>query len=126
MAKLNVHFEPREDRQLEYSDHQFAESIESMLDTNELSAMATIRDGESHIHTAYFVYSESLELYFLSQPTDVHTANIRENPSIAVAIWNDSDEWGEHLQGLQIFGTCEEVPFLGRESILAMRSLAGQ
>ena len=116
MAKLNVCFQNDE-----YSDEELTESIESILEANELSAMATVRNGESHIHTAYFVYSESLEIYFLSQPTDMHTANIKENHSIAVAIWNNSDEWGEHLQGLQVFGICEEIPFLGKESVKAMR-----
>lgn len=116
MATLKVRFD-----HAEYSDVELAQSVECILDDNELSAMATVRDDESHIHTAFFVYDELLNIYFLSQPGDIHSVNVQKNSSIAVAVWGESEEWGEDLVGVQIFGTCEEVPFLSKESVKAMK-----
>lgn len=100
-------------------------SIETILDSNTLSAMSTSMNGSSYVHTAYFVYSENLDLYFISQPTDQHIKNIENNPSIAVAIWIDSGIWGENLQGIQIFGECKQVK-PGIELVKAMKLFMGR
>ncbi len=94
-------------------------AVSDILDASALAAMATTKGQDSYIHTAYFVYTETLNLYFVSAPTDVHVVNIGTNPSIAAAIWRESG-WGEDLRGLQVFGACEPVSPLSREAIRAM------
>lgn len=116
MVRLNVRFNHDE-----YSDAQLSRSVGSILSESDLCAMSTVKGKQSHIHTAYFVCDEFLQVYFLSQPMDIHSQNIEKNPSIAVAIWSPCEEWGEHLRGLQIFGICERLAFLQEESITAMK-----
>lgn len=92
----------------DYDDSTLSESIGSLLSSNHLGAMASIRDGStSHINTAYFVHDSHLTLYFLSQPSDQHSANISQCDSVAVAIWATPERWGESLHGVQLFGRCE-------------------
>lgn len=101
------------------SDGELNASLSDLLMANEVGALASTKGDQAHINTAYFVYSSAMQLYFLSQPTDVHTGNIAANPSVAVAIWSTPEKWGENLQGIQIFGRCEELR-LGSEMISAM------
>ncbi len=104
MSRLRVKFGDNK-----YADQELQDSICCILDASELCAMATIDQGTSHIHTAYFVYNELLEIFFLSQQKDRHIQNIMINPSISVAIWNSTTDWGENLQGIQIFGSCRQL-----------------
>ena len=102
-----------------FKSEVLAAAVSDILDSNLLAAMATTKGEDSYIHTAYFVYTETLNFYFISAPTDVHIVNIGANPSIAAAIWCHSS-WGEDLRGLQIFGSCEPLSPLSRETALAM------
>ena len=103
-----------------YSSAELASAVSDILVSNELAAMATVRGNSSYIHTAYYVHTAALTLYFISQPNDIHIVNIAENSSIAAAIWCPSDEWSEDLRGLQLFGTCEALPLISREAVHAM------
>lgn len=107
-------------RHNEFSSDLLVTAVSDILAGTEIADIATIRQGESYIHTAYFVYSDTLDLYFTSQPTDLHIANIATNPSAAAAIWCPTEKWGENLCGLQVFGTCEAVPLIGLEAAGAM------
>lgn len=107
------------------SDAELAESIVGILNANELCAVATVSGTESYIHTAYFAYSQHLDLYFLSQPSDRHVTNILDNPTAAVAVWNPTQAWGRDLQGLQMFGRAEKLG-AGLELVTAMGLLMGR
>jgi len=93
----------------EYSDAQLHESILDILEKNMLLAMATVKNGESYINTAYYAYSDQLELVIFTEPSTQHSQNIVLQPSVAVAVWNTPPVWGEQLQGLQLFGACQRV-----------------
>jgi uncharacterized protein YhbP (UPF0306 family) len=83
-------------------------SLFQMLKDNVLCSMATITpDLQAHINTAFFSYSNDLELYFLSHPSAQHCRNLETNPSMAMTIFSSSQAWGGLDQGLQLFGTCE-------------------
>ncbi len=103
----------------DFSDAQLRESVADILSRNELGALATARDGEPHAATVSYAFADDLTLYFISAQTDVHTQDIAVNPSAAVAIWVTPESWGKDLQGLQLFGLCEEVK-VGRELLAAM------
>jgi uncharacterized protein YhbP (UPF0306 family) len=108
-----------------YSDQALNESIAAILTENNLGAMASVRGAEAYINTAYFVYSDDLSLYFLSQRGDTHSGNVDSNPSVAVAVWAATPRWGEDLRGLQLFGECEMLSF-GTELIKGMQLFARQ
>lgn len=103
-TKLAVHF-----NHSAYSDAQLHESILDILEKNALLAMATVKSGESYINTAFYAYTDLLELLIFTEPSTQHSQNVAIQPSVAVALWNTPPIWGEQLQGLQLFGICQRV-----------------
>jgi uncharacterized protein YhbP (UPF0306 family) len=82
-------------------------SLLSILSSNVLFSIATVNpDGTAHINTAYFSYSDALELYFLSHPASSHCRNLARNPSIAATVFSSTQQWTDPGQGVQLFGTC--------------------
>ena len=109
----------------QYSDQALNESVDAILNESHLGAMASVRGTEAYINTAYFVYSDDLSLYFLSQRGDAHSKNVDANPSVAVAVWAASARWGEDLRGLQLFGECVSLS-LGADLVKGMQLFARQ
>ncbi|MCX6132998.1 MAG: pyridoxamine 5'-phosphate oxidase family protein [Ignavibacteriales bacterium] len=104
-----------------YSDEELTESIRGILSQSELCSIATVKDkNTSYIHTAYFAFTDSLKLYFLSDPSTQHCVNIKKNPSVAVAIADNHQPWQEPKRGLQFLGTCKLAQ--GREKLSAQLS----
>jgi len=100
---------------------QLRRSILRILRENVLCSMATVnRVNRAHINTAYFSYSDDLELFFLSDRSSHHGRNIMSNPSLAVAVFSTSQVWGTPDRGLQCFGPCRETT--GRQREKAERS----
>jgi uncharacterized protein YhbP (UPF0306 family) len=72
-----------------------------------LCSVATVApDGSAHVNTAYFCYSDALELFFLSHPASKHCRNLAANGSAAIAVFDSRQRWGGPDRGLQLFGTC--------------------
>lgn len=72
--------------------------------------MATVDAGGCpHINAAYFSYTDTLDLYFLSHPASRHCRNLVASPSMAMTIFSSAQNWTEPDQGLQLFGTCEQT-----------------
>jgi len=93
-----------------FSDRRVRRSVFAMLKGNVLCSMATIDPRRrAHISTAYFCYSEDLELYFLSDPGSLHCRDLAANPSMAMAIFSSSQRWGDSDRGMQLFGRCTEA-----------------
>ncbi len=85
-------------------------SVFRILGNNGLCSIATVTgDSRAHINTAYFCYSDQLELYFLSHPSSLHCRNLSTNSSMAMAIFPSSQKWADPGQGLQIVGTCRQA-----------------
>jgi uncharacterized protein YhbP (UPF0306 family) len=75
-----------------------------------LCSTATVtEENKAHINTAYFCYSDDLELYFLSDPGSLHCRNLSTNSSMAVTVFRSSQRWGGPDEGLQLFGTCAKA-----------------
>lgn len=93
-----------------YKNDQINKSVQHILESVELCSIATISEnGTSHINTAFFCFTENLEIIFLSHPHSEHCQNIMQNSSVAVNVFDTKQKWGGDLLGLQIFGTCEPV-----------------
>jgi uncharacterized protein YhbP (UPF0306 family) len=85
-------------------------SVCRILEANLLCSIATVTaEGRPHINTAYFSYSDALEIYFLSHPGSLHCRNLLTNPAMAMAVFSSAQRWTEPGQGVQLFGTCEHT-----------------
>ncbi len=102
MTTLNINF-----NHPEYSNDKLNHSVSKILNSNILCSIASIKDGESYIHTAYFNFNKKLDLYYISDPSTQHTLNIEKNPSVAVSVYDSNQPWDNSKCGLQIFGKCE-------------------
>jgi len=72
-----------------------------ILEDNLLCSVATVApEGRAHVNTAYFCYSDDLELFFLSHPTAVHSQNVSRNASMAMTVFSSSQQWAiRELEG---------------------------
>ncbi len=94
---------------------RIAATARELLDASTLCAIATVTpDRRAHINTAYFAWSPELEIVWLSEPRASHSRNLRANGSVAVAVYDSGQTWGEPDRGIQLFGTAREVD--GREA----------
>lgn len=100
--KLDVRVEGDE----EVSREEAMKSIEKIISRNKLLSMATVKENEPHINTAFYAYEE-LNLYVLTPPETVHGKNLEQNNSVPVDIHDPRQEWTDEKKGLQIFGRAE-------------------
>jgi uncharacterized protein YhbP (UPF0306 family) len=81
-----------------------------LLNASTLCAISTVSaDGRAHINTAYFAWSASFDIVWLSAPEAHHSRNLRRRPSIAIAVYDSAQKWGGSDRGIQIFGTAREL-----------------
>ena len=81
-----------------------------LLEASTLCAIATVGPGgRAHINTAYFAWSRDLEIVWLSDPSARHSQNLRRNPSVAIAVYDSTQTWGQSDRGIQLFGTARET-----------------
>jgi uncharacterized protein YhbP (UPF0306 family) len=77
-----------------------------LLDASTLCAIATVApSGRAHVNTAYFAWGRDLEIVWLSDPRARHSQNLRGNSSVAVAVYDSTQTWGQSDRGIQLFGT---------------------
>lgn len=85
-------------------------SLLRLLRENVLASFATVdARGRAHINTAYFAWTQDWSIVFYSYPTSRHCRNLRQRPSMAVAIFDSHQRWGRPDCGVQLFGTCGEA-----------------
>jgi hypothetical protein len=90
-----------------YSDSVLNESVQSILEANQLMAMATLRDSEAYANAAYFAFDNRLNIFVLCEPTTQHGQNLARNPFVAGVIYDSHQPWTSDKRGLQVFGPCE-------------------
>lgn len=84
-----------------------------LLNASTLCALATVSPrGRAHVNTAYFAWSPSLDLTWLSHPSAMHSSNVRTRRTVAVAVYDSHQTWGNPDRGIQLTGTAQKV--LGR------------
>jgi uncharacterized protein YhbP (UPF0306 family) len=107
------------------SERRLRGSVFRILEEDVLCSIATVTaDNRAHINTAYFSYSDQLEIYFLSHPDSLHCRNLSANPSAGMAIFSSSQVWTEPGLGVQLFGTCS--PAKGAQATKAERLYGGR
>lgn len=98
-------------------------SVRRILGATRLCSMATVAGaGRAHINTAYFAFSDDLELVFLSHPRSQHSRNLARRPSLAMTVFSSNQRWTDPGRGLQLFGRCR--PARGRQARTALRLYA--
>jgi uncharacterized protein YhbP (UPF0306 family) len=81
-----------------------------LLDASTLCAIASVSpQGRAYVSTAYFAWSEELELVWLSERRAAHSRNIRVNPAVAIAVYDSRQTWGKPDRGIQLFGDALEL-----------------
>ena len=81
-----------------------------LLDASPLCAIATVsRGGRAHVNTAYFAWERDFRLFWISDPRGTHSRHVRANASVAIAVYDSSQSWGEPDRGIQLFGSAREV-----------------
>ena len=63
--------------------------------------------------SVYFLYDDSLNLYFVSNPKTKHCQNIAKNPKVSVVIVNTEQDPNGNKVGLQARGTAKKVTSVG-------------
>ena len=77
-----------------------------LLDASPLCAIATVSPGEqAHVNTAYFAWSPRFDLVWLSEPKARHSRNIAANATVAIAVFDSDQTWGDADRGIQLFGS---------------------
>jgi uncharacterized protein YhbP (UPF0306 family) len=81
-----------------------------LLDASSLCAIATVGAAtRAHIHTAYFAWSSDFEIVWISEPNATHSGNLRSNQTVAIAVFDAAQAWGEPDRGIQLFGSAREA-----------------
>ena len=81
-----------------------------LLEASSLCSIATVTpERTAHVNTAFFAYSDALEIFFLSHPMSQHCRHLRSNGSVALTVFSSEQEWADAGRGVQLFGTAEEV-----------------
>ena len=81
-----------------------------LLEASSLCAIATVdRSGRAYVNTAYFAWSRTFDLVWISERRATHSRNIRANETVAIAVYDSSQSWGHPDRGIQLFGSAYEA-----------------
>ena len=93
-----------------------------LLDASTLCAIATVAaGGRAHVNTAYFAWSDELELVWLSEPRALHSRNLETNRTVAIAVYDSRQVWGRPDRGIQLFGSARASAGRHAEEVYAAR-----
>ncbi len=94
---------------------------ERLLAASTLCAISTVSPGNrAHVNTAYFAWTDELDLIWLSDPAARHSRNLSRNPTAAIVVFDSTQTWGEPDRGIQLFGRAGEAA-LELERVYAKR-----
>jgi uncharacterized protein YhbP (UPF0306 family) len=81
-----------------------------VLEGSALCAIATVTPrANAHVNTAYFAWNRELEIVWLSDPAATHSRSLRAASTVAIAVYDSHQTWGEKDRGIQLFGSAGEV-----------------
>jgi uncharacterized protein YhbP (UPF0306 family) len=81
-----------------------------LLDASTLCAISTVsRRGQAYVNTAYFAWSASFKLVWMSASEATHSRNLSVRRSAAVAVYDSTQTWAEPDRGIQLVGTAREL-----------------
>jgi uncharacterized protein YhbP (UPF0306 family) len=91
------------------SSQRLADVARELLGAARLCAISTVgSSGRAYVNTAYFAWSESFDVVWISEPHARHSRNLRANDSAAIAVFDSRQTWGKPDRGIQLFGSARE------------------
>lgn len=94
-------------------------AIRRMLAQHNTLTLATCREGLPWSATVFYASDAEFNLYFVSDHRTRHAREMLENPTVALAINADVDDWNA-VRGLQVAGEAARVEGLERAAALAL------
>jgi uncharacterized protein YhbP (UPF0306 family) len=80
------------------------------MDASPLYALATVAPhGRAYISHMYFAWTDSFDVWWISDPDSRHSRNLGTNRSAAVTIYDSRQTWGRPDRGVHLFGAAAEV-----------------
>jgi len=83
------------------------QQILNYMESHNTMTLGTCHEGVPWTATVFYA-SDSLELYFFSDPKSRHCQNLNDNPRVAVTIQEDYGDWRK-IKGIQLEGEVVEV-----------------
>ncbi len=84
--------------------------LKECLDSANIGSLATLDSDGVWACSLFFVYDNDFNLYFMSENGTRHMANLRENPRVAVSIYDPKKVMVNVQVGIEIIGVASEVP----------------
>jgi uncharacterized protein YhbP (UPF0306 family) len=87
--------------------------LDDWLSAQSACTLATVNtDGTPFACDLFYAHSESLTLYFLSDPKTLHVQNLTRESRVSATIHGGARGWQE-IQGVQMVGTAQRVEEAG-------------
>jgi uncharacterized protein YhbP (UPF0306 family) len=100
---------------------RLATIAQSLLDASTLCAIASVARGtNAYVNTAYFAWSDDLDVVWVSHPDAQHSRNVDGNGSAAVAVFDSAQTWGKPDRGIQLFGAARQATGRGQAAAEAL------
>ncbi len=90
------------------NDETLQKRYHSILHDCEYLSLATENKTQPWVAPLYFAHDKKGVLYFISRKDSLHALHIKENPNVAVSIFDSSAAPGQ-CDGLQIRATCQQM-----------------
>ena len=84
------------------------ERFHALLEDNKYLVLATESDTKPWIAPLFYAFDKNNNLYFISRHESYHAQHVRNNSSVAVAIFNSTSIPGQ-CDGIQLSGTAREL-----------------
>ena len=99
-----------ERRAKRWSSIKLTKVARSLMNASPLCAIATVSTrSRAHVSHVYFAWTDTFDVFWISDPDSLHSRNLVKNPSAAVTVFKSAQVWGRPDRGMQLFGTAKEV-----------------
>lgn len=89
---------------------EWVQFVKEKLDASQFVSLATVGPEGPWVCPLYFAYDAQFNLYMLSQPaTSLHMRHVAQNPSVACAVYDSTQEASGKVAGVQIKGKAHLV-----------------
>jgi uncharacterized protein YhbP (UPF0306 family) len=93
-----------------YPGAKIASLAHRLLNASPLCSIATVTPaGRAHINAAYFAWTPTYDIIWLSAREARHSRNLNRNRSVAIVVYDSHQTWGEPDRGLMLYGSAREL-----------------
>jgi uncharacterized protein YhbP (UPF0306 family) len=93
-----------------YPRAKIASLAHRLLNASPLCSIATITPaGRAYINAAYFAWTPTYDIIWLSAREARHSRNLNRNRSVAIVVYDSHQTWGHPDRGLMLYGSAREL-----------------